>query len=101
MKEMQGGIIVAGENFGCGSSCEHAPIAIRYAEISCVIAKSFARIYFINCINIGLLIVELKKVDNIDENDIFSIDFKNGVVINISKKRIIKLHRSLNFCKIL
>ena len=63
--DVKGGIIVAGENFGCGSSREHAPISIKYAGICCIIAKSFARIFLRNCINIGLPVVELNKTDEI------------------------------------
>ncbi|HRR95458.1 MAG TPA: 3-isopropylmalate dehydratase, partial [Candidatus Ratteibacteria bacterium] len=63
-------IIVAGENFGCGSSREHAPIAIKECSISVVIAKSFARIFFRNSINIGLPLIELEEVNRINEGDI-------------------------------
>ncbi|MCM8802908.1 MAG: 3-isopropylmalate dehydratase, partial [Candidatus Omnitrophica bacterium] len=63
----RGDIIVAGENFGCGSSREHAPVAIKGSGISVVIAKSFARIFFRNSINIGLPLIELKDTDEINE----------------------------------
>jgi 3-isopropylmalate/(R)-2-methylmalate dehydratase small subunit len=75
-----GSIIVAGENFGCGSSREHAPIAIKGAKISCVVAKSFARIFFRNCINIGLPIIENGVLHGkVNEGDILSIDLDEGV----------------------
>ncbi len=80
--DIKGGIIVAGENFGCGSSREHAPISIKAAGISCVIAKSFARIFLRNCINIGLPIVEVKDTAIFKEGDIISIDFNKGIIIN-------------------
>ncbi|PLV57024.1 3-isopropylmalate dehydratase small subunit [Thermotoga sp. SG1] len=85
--DIKGSIIVAGENFGCGSSREHAPVAIKAAGISCVIAKSFARIFFRNAINIGLPIVELKEADEFEEGDIAEVDLENGVVRNFSKAK--------------
>ena len=78
-------IIVAGENFGCGSSREHAPIAIKGAGIGSVIAKSFARIFYRNAFNIGLPIFELKESDEIIEGEILNIDMNNGI-IKTSKK---------------
>ncbi|MGR3317450.1 MAG: 3-isopropylmalate dehydratase small subunit [Candidatus Anammoxibacter sp.] len=78
-------IIVADENFGCGSSREHAPLAIKAAGLSCVIAKSFARIFFRNSINIGLPIFECKEaVDGITEGDEVEVDSKNGKIVNHS-----------------
>lgn len=80
-----GDIIVAGENFGCGSSREHAPIAIKSSGISVVIAKSFARIFYRNAINIGLAIIESPEaVDNISESDKIEIDFDLGKIKNLS-----------------
>ncbi len=74
-------IIVAGKNFGCGSSREHAPIAIKAAGIACVVAKSFARIFYRNAINIGLPIVECTEAyDMVKEGDEITIDFENGQV---------------------
>jgi len=74
-----GDIIVAGENFGCGSSREHAPIAIKYAKISCVIAKSFARIFYRNAFNIGLPIFESKDLwDKVTEGQEIEVDGDNG-----------------------
>ncbi len=78
-----GDVIVAGANFGCGSSREHAPIAIKASGISCVIAKSFARIFFRNAINIGLPILECPEaVDAIRADDKIAIDFETGLITN-------------------
>lgn len=79
----QGDIIVASDNFGCGSSREHAPIAIKAAGVSCVIANSFARIFYRNSINIGLPIVECPEaVAGISAGDSVEVDFDAGMVIN-------------------
>lgn len=81
----QGDIITAGFNFGCGSSREHAPIAIKASGISLVIAKSFARIFYRNSINIGLAIVECPEaVDGISEGDKVEADMDNGIIRNIT-----------------
>lgn len=85
-KVQKGDIMVAGENFGCGSSREHAPLAIKESGISCVIAKSFARIFYRNAINIGLPILECSNaVDGIEEGDIVSVDTESGTIKNLSK----------------
>ena len=78
----EGDIIVAGANFGCGSSREHAPRALLGAGISCVIAKSFARIFFRNAINIGLRVIELDIYERIDEGDEIELNFESGVIMN-------------------
>jgi 3-isopropylmalate/(R)-2-methylmalate dehydratase small subunit len=76
---LKGAIMAAGKNFGCGSSREHAPIAIKAAGISCVIAESFARIFFRNAINIGLPIVELKGISSmVKEGDRIEVDLTTG-----------------------
>ena len=76
-----GDIIVAEENFGCGSSREHAPVAIKAAGVSCVIAKSFARIFYRNAINVGLPIMECPEaVDAISAGDTVSVDFTTGLI---------------------
>lgn len=76
-------IMVAGFNFGCGSSREHAPIAIKESGISLVIAKSFARIFYRNSINIGLAILECEEaVDNIADGDVIEADLDNGIIYN-------------------
>lgn len=82
-KVKDGDIMVGGANFGCGSSREHAPIAIKASGISCVIAESFARIFFRNSLNIGLPILECPEAaKDIKENDVVSIDFDAGVITN-------------------
>ncbi|WP_252233871.1 3-isopropylmalate dehydratase small subunit [Clostridium sp. ZS1] len=81
-----GDIIVANKNFGCGSSREHAPIAIKAAGISCVIASTFARIFYRNSINIGLPILECDEaVKNINHGDELEVDFSTGIIKNLSK----------------
>ena len=81
-----GDIMVGGANFGCGSSREHAPIAIKNSGISCVIAKTFARIFFRNSINIGLAILECPEAsERIDSGDNVEVDFDTGVITNITK----------------
>lgn len=80
-----GDVIVAGENFGCGSSREHAPIAIKASGIKAVIAKSFARIFFRNAINIGLVILENNEIqDEISSSDELDVDVQNGLIKNLS-----------------
>lgn len=82
----KGDIIVATKNFGCGSSREHAPIAIKAAGVSCVIAETFARIFYRNAINIGLPIIECKEAsENIEAGDEVEIDFDSGVIVNKTK----------------
>ena len=85
-KVQSGDIMVGGANFGCGSSREHAPIAIKHSGISCVIAKTFARIFFRNAINIGLAILECPEAsDRIADGDEVAVDFDTGVITNITK----------------
>ncbi len=84
-KIKNGDIIVAGRNFGCGSSREHAPIAIKVAGISCVIAKSFARIFYRNSFNMGLMILECAEADNITELDELGVDPEKGIITNYTK----------------
>ncbi|MGN1114281.1 MAG: 3-isopropylmalate dehydratase small subunit [Oscillospiraceae bacterium] len=82
----EGDIIVADYNFGCGSSREHAPIAIKASGVSCVIAKTFARIFYRNAINIGLPIIECPEAaDGISSGDEVSIDFDSGIITNKTK----------------
>ncbi len=81
-----GDIIVAGKNFGCGSSREHAPIAIKEAGVSCVIAKSFARIFFRNSINIGLPILECEAAAQaLEQGDEVEVDLDTGVIRNLTR----------------
>ncbi|MFW9864992.1 MAG: 3-isopropylmalate dehydratase small subunit [Candidatus Thorarchaeota archaeon] len=75
-------ILVAGTNFGCGSSREQAPIAIKAAGIQCIIAPSFARIFFRNAINIGLPIIECSNIESINKGDTLEIDFTEGLIKN-------------------
>ena len=92
--------MVAGYNFGCGSSREHAPLAIKESGISCVIAKSFARIFYRNSINIGLPILECSDaVDAIEEGDLISIDTESGIIKNITKGEIYKSQPFPDFIK--
>lgn len=82
----KGDIMVAGKNFGCGSSREHAPVAIKASGISLVIAESFARIFFRNCINVGLAILECPEAAKaIEQGDIVSADFDTGIIENVTK----------------
>ena len=82
----KGDIIVADKNFGCGSSREHAPIAIKAAGVSCVIAETFARIFYRNAINIGLPIIECPEASRgIEAGDEVEIDFDSGIIYNRTK----------------
>ena len=85
-KVKKGDIIVADKNFGCGSSREHAPIAIKAAGVSCVIAETFARIFYRNAINIGLPIIECPEASKgIEAGDEVEVDFDSGVITNLTK----------------
>jgi len=84
-KVAKGDIIVAGKNFGCGSSREQAPIAIKGSGVSVVVAKSFARIFYRNAVNIGLPIIECKDIDKINEGDLLEIDLSTGNIENKTK----------------
>lgn len=85
-KVKDGDIMVGGWNFGCGSSREHAPIAIKESGISCVIAKTFARIFYRNAINIGLAILECEEASNkIQDGDEVAIDFDTGIITNVTR----------------
>lgn len=87
-KVQKGDIMVGGANFGCGSSREHAPIAIKASGISCVIAKDFARIFFRNSINIGLPILECAEAsEDIDAGNEVEVDFDTGVITNKTKNK--------------
>ncbi|GAB6099900.1 3-isopropylmalate dehydratase small subunit [Halanaerocella petrolearia] len=86
-KMEQGDLIVAQDNFGCGSSREHAPLAIKAAGVSCVIANSFARIFYRNAINIGLPILECPEaVAAIEERDELEVDIESGAIKNLTKE---------------
>ena len=84
-----GDIIVATTNFGCGSSREHAPLAIKASGVSCIIAKSFARIFFRNAINIGLPVLECDEaVDNTEAGDILEVDLSSGRITNLTSGKV-------------
>ena len=90
-KVQEGDIIVANKNFGCGSSREHAPIAIKASGISCVIAETFARIFYRNAINIGLPIIECKEAaEGIEAGDMVEIDFDSGVTVSYTHLDVYK-----------
>ena len=96
----KGDIIVAEKNFGCGSSREHAPISIKAAGVSCVIAETFARIFYRNAINIGLPIIECKEAsENIEAGDEVEIDFDSGVIVNKTKGRPTRGRHFRNLCR--
>ena len=85
-KVENGDIIVADKNFGCGSSREHAPLAIKTAGVSCVIAKTFARIFYRNAINIGLPILEcVEAAEKIQSGDVVEVNFDTGVITNLTR----------------
>lgn len=86
----KGDFIIAGKNFGCGSSREQAPLAIKYAGISAVIAKSFARIFYRNCFNLGLPAIEC-DTEEFDEGNELEVDLNAGVIKDISKNKEIKI----------
>jgi 3-isopropylmalate/(R)-2-methylmalate dehydratase small subunit len=89
-KLSEGDVIVAGENFGCGSSREHAPIALKAAGVSAVVAKSFARIFYRNAFNMGLAIYELPQTDEISEGDEIVISSCEGEIENLTTKKLYK-----------
>ena len=99
-KVKDGDIIVGGANFGCGSSREHAPIAIKNSGVSCVIASTFARIFFRNSINIGLAILECPEAsEKIENGDEVNVDFDTGVITNVTKNETYKAEPFPEFVK--
>jgi len=85
-KVKDGAILIGGKNFGCGSSREQAPIALKNAGVECVVSEYFARIFYRNCINIGLPAIEYENIsENVEEGDIISVDLEKGIVTNESK----------------
>jgi len=95
-----GDLIVADKNFGCGSSREHAPLAIKCAGVSCVIASTFARIFYRNAINIGMPILECEEAANdIENGNEVSINFDTGVITNISKNKTYQAQAFPEFIK--
>ena len=89
-KVKEASIIVAGKNFGCGSSREQAATCLKYAGIDAIIAKSFARIFFRNAINQGLLVIECKEADQIDDGDTLEIDVEKGIIKDITNGKEIE-----------
>lgn len=91
-KIKQTGILVAGTNFGCGSSREEAPLALKHSGVKCIIAKSFARIFFRNAINVGLPIVICPEaVEKVREGDELTVDLAGGTIVNESKNETYKI----------
>lgn len=90
-------IMVAGANFGCGSSREQAPIALKAAGIQCITAPSFARIFFRNSINIGLPIIEFNKIETINTNDVIEIIFTEGIIKDTSTKKVYQVKKMPSF----
>lgn len=99
-KVNSGDIMVGGANFGCGSSREHAPIAIKASGISCIIASTFARIFYRNAINIGLAILECDEASKkISDGDEVEIDFDKGLIVNVTKGETYQAEPFPNFIK--
>ena len=97
VKVGEGDFVVGGENFGCGSSREHAPIALKASGIEAVIAKSYARIFFRNAINIGLRVIECEEADSIQDGDEIEVDYENGVIINKTQDRTYEIKKFPDF----
>ena len=91
-KAKEGVIVVGGKNFGCGSSREQAPLALKYSGVKCVLAESFARIFFRNAINIGLPAIECKGISAaVDNGDELTVDFEAGTIQDVTKGRSLKV----------
>ena len=91
-KVKEKGIIVAGRNFGCGSSREQAPLALKHAGVMCIVADNFARIFYRNAINVGLPVLECNGIsEKVEEGDEVKVDLKTGIVENISRKETIQV----------
>lgn len=98
----QGEIIVAGKNFGCGSSREHAPVVLKVKGVKCIIADSFARIFYRNAINIGLPLLEIgAEVEKIEKGDQVEADLKTGEIKIVNKNIVIKTKPLPEFCQII
>lgn len=93
-KAKKGVIIVGGKNFGCGSSREQAPLALKYSGVKCVIAESFARIFFRNAINIGLPVIECKDISEaVSDGDKLTVDFETGKIEDVSKGKCFQVKK--------
>ncbi|MCJ7560062.1 3-isopropylmalate dehydratase small subunit [Candidatus Bathyarchaeota archaeon] len=91
-KAKKGVVVVGGKNFGCGSSREQAPLALKYAGVNCVLAESFARIFFRNAINIGLPVIECKGISAaVNNGDELVVDFEAGKIQNLSKRQSLQV----------
>ena len=87
-KAKKGVVLVGGKNFGCGSSREQAPLALKYSGVKCVLAESFARIFFRNAINIGLPVIECRGISAaVDNGDEVTVDFEGGTIQDVTKGR--------------
>ena len=85
------GLIVAGKNFGCGSSREHAPLSLKYSGVKCVVAETFARIFYRNAVNIGLPVLECKGISQkVSEGDDLRISLEKGVIENLTNKKVLQ-----------
>jgi len=94
----EGVIIVAGKNFGCGSSREHAPIALKHAGVRCIVAKSFARIFYRNAINIGLPVVECPLIlEKTGDGDMLLVDLARGEIVNLTRNLRLQASKLPNF----
>ncbi len=90
-KARKGIVLIAGKNFGCGSSREQAPLALKYAGVKCVVAESFARIFFRNAINIGLPVIECKGIStSVNSGEEVTVDLDSGEIRNISNGKTLK-----------
>jgi len=97
-KAKKGVIVVAGRNFGCGSSREQAPVALKYAGVKCVVAESFARIFYRNAINIGLPVVECKGISTaVTTGDELKVDFEAGTIENVSNGKKFQVQKLPRF----
>lgn len=97
-KAKEGVIVVGGKNFGCGSSREQAPLALKYAGVKCVLAESFARIFFRNAINIGLPVVECKGISaGVETGDMLTVDLEAGKVENLSNGKKFQVEKLPQF----
>lgn len=97
-KVRDGAVLIGGKNFGCGSSREQAPIALKYSGVKCVLAEYFARIFYRNCINIGLPAIECENISkNIEEGDSISIDLEKGIIRNETQDKSFKTNQIPEF----
>ena len=97
-KAKKGVIIVGGKNFGCGSSREQAPLALKYSGVKCVIAESFARIFFRNAINIGLPVIECKGISEaVETGDKLTVNVETGKIENVSKGKSLQVNKLPSF----